>query len=116
MPKTGEEGLRLVANDSTLFVQIEHQIDRRVPCLAIARMVIHAAQDGRFGNICVLRGVTHKHNFKVLDLVRRYKVWSGQSLTGFKMREDCWFDTRKKFWVVGAKPNPQARVLTAVNQ
>ncbi len=115
-PKTGDEGMRLVANDSTLFVQIEHQIDRRVPCLAIARMCLHAAQDGRFGNICVLRSVVHKHNFRVMDLVKRYKHWTGLSLTGFKRRSDCWLDERKKIWVVGAKPNPQARVLTAVNQ
>ena len=108
--------MRRVANGGTLFIDFEHRQDPKVPCVFFAKHFVHAAQDGRFGRICILRSPTHKHYFSVIELVRRYKKWSGPSLFGFKIREDCYLDERKKLWVIGWKPNPNAKVLAARGQ
>jgi hypothetical protein len=107
MPIKGEPAARKVANDKILYVD---GIPQGVSCHIIARYVLHAAQDGGYGVICILKGANHKHEFRVLDLVRKVKKWSGPSMTGLKMRGDCWLDERKQIWVMGAKPNPDATV------
>src|SRR5262245_6990723 len=107
MPLKGEAGLRKVANDRTLFVK---DVPKNWPCHIVAKYVLHAAQDGGYGQICVLKGQAHKHYFNVTSVVRKVKKWVGPSMVGFKMRDDCWFDERKKFWVLGYKPNPDAKI------
>jgi hypothetical protein len=110
MPVKGQAGLRMVANDRTLFVTIPKDSEN-FPCSFIARYVLHAAQDGGYGKICVLKGVNHKHYFNVIDVVKRVRAWSGPSMVGLtKFRNDCWLDERKKIWVLGHKPNPNATI------
>lgn len=108
MPLKGEAARLKVSNDRVLYV---NGIPPKISCHVAARYVLHAAQDGGFGVICVLKGPNHKHEFKVIDLVRRVRKWSGPSLVGLtRFRDDCWLDTRKKLWVVGARPNPEATI------
>lgn len=110
MPMKGEAATRRVGNDRVLYVD---GIPRNMGCHVAARYVLHAAQDGGYGVICVLKGPNHKHEFRVLDMVRKIKKWSGPSLVGLtKFRDDCWLDQRKKIWVLGSKPNPDATIST----
>ena len=110
MPIKGPAAALRVSNERVLYVQ---GIPLQMGCHMAARYALHAAQDGGFGIICILKGPNHKHEFKVLDLVRKVKKWSGPSLTGLtRFRDDCWLDERKKIWVVGAKPNPDATIAT----
>jgi hypothetical protein len=112
MPYTGEYGEKLVANDRVMYV--DGVPPSKIRCHVIARYMLHAAQDGGFGIICVLRGPNHKHEFKVLDMVRKVKKWTGPSLVGLtKFRDDCWLDERKKIWVLGHQPNPEAKISTS---
>lgn len=110
MPIKGEAAHRKVANDKVLYVDGLEKVDSKVRCYIIAKYVLHAAQDGGYGKICIMRGPNHKHEFNVYDMVKKTKKWSGPSMTGFKMRSDCWFDERKQIWVMGYKPNPNATV------
>ena len=119
MPLVGQAALKKIASDSTLFLETEKQ-NYKFPCQIFASYFLHAAQDGGFSKICVLKGATHKHEFKVIDLVkyqaRRFggkRAWSGPSLVSFKIRKDCWIDERKKIWVMGWKPKPDAKVISA---
>jgi hypothetical protein len=111
MPVKGEAGLRKVANDRTLFVTLPKESEA-FPCHMLAQQALHAAQDGGYGNICILKNSgAHKHNFAVLDLIKKTKVWAGQSLWAWQQcRGDSWFDERKKFWVLGHRPNPDAKI------
>lgn len=110
MPIKGEAGLRKVANDRTLFVTIPKESEK-FPCPMLAKYVLHAAQDGGYGNICIVKGLHHKHNFKTIDLVKRTKQWVGPSLVGLtKFRNDCWLDERKKIWVLGYEPRPDVTI------
>jgi hypothetical protein len=109
-PLKGPEALKKVANDRTLFVTIPKESEK-FPCSMLAKYVLHAAQDGGYGNICIVKSSgAHKHNFKTIDVVKRTKEWSGPSLVGLKMRDDCWHDERRKIWVLGHKPNPDATI------
>lgn len=112
MPLKGEAAMRRVANDNILYIDDEGRLPRNVRCHVIARYALHAAQDGGFGVICVMRRPDgHKHEFRVADMVKKIKKWTGPSLTGLtQMRDDCWFDTWRKIWVMGYAPNPNATV------
>lgn len=108
MPIVGKPAARKVANDKILYVE---GIPPNMGCHVAARYVLHAAQDGGFGVICILKGPNHKHEFKVWDLVRKIKKWPGPSLVGLtKFRDDCWLDERKKIWVLGAMPRPDVTI------
>jgi hypothetical protein len=108
MPIKGAAAAAKVGNEKVLYVQ---GIPPQMRCHTAARYVLHAAQDGGFGIICILKGPNHKHEFKVLEFVSQVKRWSGPSMIGLtKLRDDCWLDERKKIWVVGAKPNPDATI------
>lgn len=107
MPIRGEAAHRRVANDKVLYVD---GVPAKWPCRIAARYVLHAAQDGGYGIICIVKPPNHKHEFKVYDIVRKTKKWTGPSLTGFKLRDDCWFDERRKIWAMGHKPNPDAKI------
>ena len=108
MPLKGAAAAQRVANDKVLYVE---GIPPNMGCHMAAQYVLHAAQDGGYGIICILKGPNHKHEFKVMEMVRKIKKWPGPSLDGLtKFRDDCWLDERKKIWVVGAKPNPDATI------
>lgn len=109
MPIKGEAAHRKVANDKILYVD---GVPKDWPCRIAARYVLHAAQDGGYGIICIVKPPSHKHEFKVYDIVKVTKKWTGPSLAGFKLRDDCWFDERKKIWAMGHKPNPNASIAT----
>ena len=112
MPLKGAEGMKRVENDTTLFLNLEKQ-NWGFPCNMLARRFLHAAQDGGYGNITVLKGPAHKHEFKVMDLVKKVGTWAGPSLVALKMNKDVWMDDRRKIWVMGSKPNPSAKVISA---
>ncbi len=113
MPIKGEPAARKVGNDKVLYVGGLEKVDPKVRCFMIAKYCMHAAQDGGYGVICILRGPNHKHEFKVLDIVNKIKKWPGPSMAGLtKFRDDCWLDERKKIWVMGNRPNPDATVST----
>ena len=109
MPLKGEIAARRVANvEKVLYV---NGGPSQMGCHMAAQYVLHAAQDGGYGTICILKGLNHKHEFRVLDMVRRIRKWPGPSLVGLtKFRDDCWLDERKKIWVLGHKANPSATV------
>lgn len=111
MPLRGEAAARKVGNDKILYVDGLEKLDAKVRCHVIARYCLHAAQDGGYGIICIIRGPNHKHEFRVNEMVRKIKKWSGPSLVGLtKLRDDCWLDERRQIWVMGSKPNPNATV------
>jgi len=113
MPIKGEPAARRVSNDKVLYVGGLEKVDPKVRCFVLAKYVVHAAQDGGYGIICILRGPNHKHEFRVLDIVNKIRKWPGPSMAGLtQFRDDCWLDERKKIWVMGAKPNPDATVST----
>ena len=110
MPLKGAEGMKRVVNDATLFLQVpkEHM---KFPCNALAVRYLHSAQDGGFGRIVVLKGPAHKHEYRVEDVVKAVRKWSGPSLASVRFQPNTWLDERRKIWVVGAKPNPGAKVI-----
>ena len=118
MPLKGEAALKKIARDGTLFVQ---GVPEKFPCQAAAFYLLHAAQDGGFATICIMKGPRHRHYFKVYDLVRdnakkfraANRTWTGPALKSFTMRKDCWLDERRKIWQVGWQPKPEAKVLSA---
>ena len=118
LPIRGEAALKKIARDGTLFVQ---GVPEKFPCQAAAFFLLHAAQDGGHATICIMKGLRHRHYFKVLDLVRynarkfraRNRTWTGPALESFTKREDCWLDERRKIWQVGWQPKPDAKVLPA---
>ncbi len=116
MPRRGQEAARQVANDRILWVE---GIPKDFPCKQAAMFCVHAAQDGGYGKICIVKGLRHKHTFKVLDLVRdtqkrkpKENPWSGPSLKSFQLNSDCFYDKRKQIWVLGPAPKPEARLVT----
>ncbi len=112
MPLKGAAGMKRVVNDKTLFLQVpkEHM---KFPCNALAVRYLHAAQDGGFGRIVILKGPAHKHEYKVEDVVRKVRRWSGPALISHKFQPNTWLDERRKIWVMGPKPNPSAEVISA---
>ena len=110
MPLKGEAALKKIAGDATLFVQ---GVQEGFPCRAMAIHLLHAAQDGGYANICILKGIRHRHYFKVWDLVRHMRKWSGPSLFSFQTRKNCWLDEKKKIWQVGWQPKPNAEIIPA---
>lgn len=110
MPLKGEAALKKIARDGTLFVE---GVPEKFPCQVAAFYLLHAAQDGGFATICIMKGPRHRHYFKVYDLVRYVRKWTGPALKSFTMRRDCWLDERRKLWQVGWQPKPDAKVLSA---
>lgn len=119
-PLRGKAALKKIAGDRVLFLQTTKE-QKTFPCKMLAVYFLHAAQDGGFSEICVLKGPNHKHMFKVYDLVRdnfrryraRNRAWTGPALQSFKLRKDCWMDERKKVWQVGWQPKPNAKIEVA---
>ncbi|MFQ5757184.1 MAG: hypothetical protein ACE5H7_13990 [Acidiferrobacterales bacterium] len=115
MPKRGVQAAKRVADPSNiLFVE---GIPRDFPCKQAAIYLLHAAQDGGYGTITILKPPNHRHEFRVLDLVRdvakrhsHRNPWCGPSLAGIKMRDECWFDYSTKLFQVGPMPRPEARL------
>lgn len=115
MPVRGPGAIKLVADpDRVLWVE---GIPDEFPCLMAAKHCLHAAQDGRYGTIRICKGTRHRHDFNVVDLVRHVKKkrphanpWTGPSLKGIGMRADCFHDAKRQLWVMGPKPNPEARL------
>lgn len=110
MPLKGQAALKKISGDGTLFVE---GVPEKFPCQAAAFYLLHAAQDGGFATICIMKGPRHRHYFKVYDLVRHHRKWIGPAMQSFTMRKDCWLDERKKIWQVGWQPKPDAKVLPA---
>lgn len=108
----GPGAIKLVADpDRVLWVE---GIPDDFPCKAAAIYCLHAAQDGRYGTIRICKGARHRHDFKVVDLVRHVKKkrpranpWVGPSLKGIGMRPDSFFDTKRQLWVMGPMPRPE---------
>lgn len=116
MPLKGEAAVRRVVGDRVLWLQTNKD-QEKLPCIFFAGYFLHAAQDGGFGQIGVLKGANHKHLFNVYDVVRKFRRWTGPALQSFHMRarvqKDCWMDERKKLWMVGWQPKPNAKIVPA---
>ena len=108
LPLKGEAARKQISGDATLFVE---GVPEKFPCGMIATYLLHAAQDGGYSNICILKGPVHRHYFKVYDLVRHMRKWSGPALRSFQMRKECWMDEKRKLWQVGWQPKPNAKVI-----
>lgn len=111
LPLKGEAAKKKIAGDGTLFVE---GVPGKFPCSAAASYLLHAAQDGGYATICIMKGARHRHYFKVYDLVRHHRKWTGPAMASFTRREDCWLDERKKIWQVGWQPKPEAKVELAM--
>ncbi len=118
MPARGPDAIKLVADpDRVLWVE---GIPEKFSCKVAAMYCLHAAQDGRYGTIRICKGAHHRHDFKVVDLVRHAKKkrphanpWIGPSLKSIGMRPDCFFDNKRKLWVMGPMPHPEASLALA---